>query len=55
MPWAHEAIEYLAENDVINGDGNGNFLPDNNITREEFVKMIVLAFNIAESADSISF
>lgn len=55
VPWAHEAIEYLAENDVINGDGNGNFLPDNNITREEFVKMIVLAFNIAESADSISF
>ena len=42
--WAREAIVYLAELDIINGDGNFKFNPKNNVTREEFTKMVVQAF-----------
>lgn len=56
--WASDAIKNLYENKVISGDGSGNFFPSRNITREEFVKMICLAFNIyfpAEEGDDIEF
>lgn len=42
--WADEAVTYLAANKIINGDGNGNFMPDMNITREEFCKIAVNTF-----------
>ena len=41
--WAKEAIEYLAENDIMSGDGNGTFRPGDTLTREELVKLIVVA------------
>lgn len=44
VEWAREAIVYLAELDIIHGDGNFKFNPENNITREEFTKMVVQAF-----------
>lgn len=39
--WGYTAISILAEKGVVNGDDNGNFRPNDNITREEFVKMVV--------------
>lgn len=42
--WADEAVTYLAANKIINGDGNGNFMPDMSITREEFCKIAVNTF-----------
>lgn len=44
--WAKNAIHMLARADIINGDGNGKFNPGASIKREEFVKMIVLAFGL---------
>jgi len=44
--WALEAVSYLAEKNVIVGDPNGNFAPNRNVTREEFVKMAVVAFGL---------
>ncbi|MCI9626178.1 MAG: S-layer homology domain-containing protein [Clostridia bacterium] len=44
--WAKEAVYALAEKNIVNGNENGQFLPDNNITREEFVKLLVCAFDI---------
>lgn len=44
--WAKDAIHMLARADVINGDGNGNFNPGASIKREEFVKIMVLAFGL---------
>lgn len=41
--WAKEAIEYLAANDIMSGDGNGTFRPGDTLTREELVKLIVVA------------
>ncbi len=46
VPWAEEAIEELCAAGIANGVGNNKFNPDGNITREEFVKLIALSFNL---------
>ena len=48
--WAKDAILSLADKKVINGKEAGKFYPNDNVLREEFTKMIVLAFNIGEVA-----
>lgn len=45
VEWAKEAIVYLAEKQVLNGKGEYRFCPNDNVTRQELVKMIVLAFD----------
>ena len=45
-PWAAEAVATLKEMGVINGKSNTEFAPNDNVTREEFVKMIVLLADI---------
>lgn len=44
--WAHEAVEYLFEKDIVSGKADRCFAPNDKVTREEFVKMIVGAFDI---------
>ena len=44
--WAEPQILKLYKLVVISGDGNGKFRPNDNITREEFVKIVVEAFDI---------
>lgn len=51
VPWAKEAIIALAEKGIVNGKEEGKFFPDDKITREEFVKIIVEAFSL-ESTDA---
>lgn len=41
--WAYEFIEYLANAGVISGYTDNSFRPNNNATRGQFSKMIVLA------------
>lgn len=41
--WGKTAIVALARKDIINGKGDGKFYPDDNVTREEFVKIVVSA------------
>ena len=53
--WAKEAVEALAEKGIISGFGDGTFKPDNNVTREEFVKMAVVAFGIPYEGKSCAF
>ena len=48
--WAYEAIEELAEKGILNGKGDANFVPDDGVTLEEFVKIIAVAFDL--TADS---
>ncbi|MBR1443888.1 MAG: S-layer homology domain-containing protein [Firmicutes bacterium] len=38
--WAKEPVGYLAEKNIVKGAENGMFLPENNITRAEFVTML---------------
>jgi len=45
--WAKEYIDYLTKEKITNGKGNSMFAPDDFITREEFVKLILCAFKIS--------
>ena len=51
--WAVKYVDSLKERGVVAGDNNGNFNPHNNITREEFAKMIVLALKLETAYDSV--
>ncbi|MFC5452112.1 S-layer homology domain-containing protein [Paenibacillus aestuarii] len=44
--WAEQNIKKLVEMGVIDGYSDGTFKPDNNMTRAEFVSIIVKAFNL---------
>lgn len=44
--WYYEAVRTLKSKKIIDGTANNKFEPDSAITREEFVKMIVLAFDM---------
>ena len=43
--WAKEAILELGKEGIVSGDGQGSFRPLDSITREEFVKLLTLAFD----------
>ena len=53
--WAYETVEALKAKGIVSGDQNGNFNPENNITREEFAKMIVLAFGLYDENAECAF
>lgn len=42
--WASEAILALFEDGVLSGDGDGRFRPGDGILREEFTKLLIMAF-----------
>lgn len=48
VPWAADAVIALAERGVVNGDGDGNFYPAREVTREEFVKMLVVGCGLLD-------
>ena len=50
VSWAKGAILALKEKNIISGKENGKFYPNDLVTREEFTKMVVNAFEI--SADN---
>ena len=55
VPWAHDSIISLAKRGVISGYGDGSFKPNNNITREEVVKIIVESFSLLDKEASCDF
>lgn len=55
VPWAEEAINFLAKKGIVNGKSEGIFDPDAYITRSEFIKMLVASTNISLTLDSSSF
>lgn len=55
VAWAMDAIEYLTEKGIVSGDGDGNFRPNDTVTRAEFIKMVALAFEIGDSSISTDF
>lgn len=46
VEWARNSIELLAERNIVNGKGDNIFEPLSTVTREEFVKMLVVALGI---------
>lgn len=55
ISWAIEPIVELAQMGIINGKGDRVFCPNDNITREEFVKIISYAFLKDAENTSVSF
>lgn len=51
VEWAREAIEYLAEKNVVSGTGSNTFSPNDPVTREQFVKMLVDALGFDKSTE----
>lgn len=47
VSWAEESILSLAQRGILSGDGNGSFRPNDSITREEFVKLLLGGLGIA--------
>ncbi len=48
--WAYLYIDYLSYKNVLSGDGNGKFRPEDTVTRAEFIKMMVELFGLKETA-----
>lgn len=44
--WANEAIQCLFDKKIVSGYDDDTFKPNNQITREEFIKMIISALDI---------
>jgi len=44
--WAYQAVMEMAKLGILNGYSDGTFRPEDNVTREEFAKMMVLALNL---------
>ena len=53
--WYYDAVNTLTEKGIVSGDGTGKFYPTNNVTREQFVKMILEAIDVEVSAGDVSF
>lgn len=52
VPWAEESIEELFKMGVINGISDRIFSPEENVTREQLVKMLVKLFEIQPAEES---
>lgn len=55
VPWAADAIAALADMGAINGKAAGQFAPNDQVTRAEFVKILVGAFGIQTDGAVCSF
>ncbi len=53
--WARESIEYLVAKNIVNGVSDTSFEPQRNVTRAEFLKMVILAFGIQSGENSEEF
>ncbi|CAH1202146.1 Endo-1,4-beta-xylanase A [Paenibacillus allorhizoplanae] len=48
VKWASDAIEALAARGIVQGVGNSQFNPENQVTRAEFITMLVNAFDLKD-------
>ena len=53
--WGKDAIISLYEKDIVAGQGDGYFRPNNTITRAEFVQMVVKAFGLGQNGEAVQF
>lgn len=55
VSWAKEAITSLAKRGIISGRGNGVYAPNDGVTREEMVKLVVTAIDKENSGAACDF
>ena len=51
--WAYGPITALSEQNVINGMGDGTFQPSGNVTREQFIKLLIGAYKYGGETDNV--
>ncbi|MBO5008373.1 MAG: S-layer homology domain-containing protein [Clostridia bacterium] len=52
VQWASEAIHALTDKGIINGTSAVTFSPDDNVTREQFAKILVIALGLDDNQPS---
>ena len=50
--WAAPYIKYIYDNSIMQGDGAGNFRPNDSITREELLKLIIEALKLDKNGST---
>ena len=55
IDWAKEQILYLYESGIISGKTETEFYPNDTITREEYVKLLVSAFSLTGDENAAAF
>lgn len=55
VPWAKEAILLLRDRNAISGKSETQFAPNDYITREEFLKILVYALDLEDKATELKF
>lgn len=53
--WAKDAIYALSERKIISGYDDGSFRPNNTITRNEFITMLMIAFDMVDENAEYTF
>jgi len=53
--WAYNAIKALCSKSIIQGYPDGSFVPNDAVTREQLVKMIILTFGFESQSTATSF
>jgi len=53
--WAKEAIEALAEKGIVSGKSKTQFAPNDEITREEFLAIVLRAFQLIDASATCDF
>lgn len=53
--WGKASILYLYQKDIVAGQGDGYFRPDDTVTRAEFVQMVVKAFGFGMKGEEAKF
>jgi subtilisin family serine protease len=53
--WAAKDIEAMAKRGIVNGIGDGQFAPDQEVSRAEFASMLSRALSLSEKADGTEF
>lgn len=53
--WAYENIQKLYDKKIVSGKGDGQFAPGDNVTREEYAKMMVLALDSSITDSEVSY
>lgn len=55
VPWAEEAITSLYKAGIVNGKTKNEFYPNDNITREEFLKLIIEGLKLTDDTAKCDF
>jgi|GEM_PF-514388 len=53
--WAQRSVNALAARQIVNGIGNDRFAPERTVTRAEFLKMMMEAFDLVQQGKAASF